>query len=121
MIGEANEMFELVIEDNSKTVSIGSTVTYVAVLTNKTSETYDLEHGIPLITLYVAPKGEYVNVGVGSTLVKTQITCNEKISKQINVDFEEAGIYVVKAFASFSINGTDYKIEADSVEIQVFE
>lgn len=114
-------MFELVLEGHSGNIAAGESVTYVAELINHTATTYDLAHGIPLIAIYVVPKGKDVTVVAGSTLVTTRLSANEKLSKQICVDYEQSGIYLVKAFASFSIDGTNYKIEADSMEVCVFD
>ncbi len=114
----ANDDFSLSIVNPQTVISVGEQVTFCAELNNLTDRHFRLEHGFPLITLYIYPEGEPPQEGIGATLTSSEMEAHTSIEKMLNTQILEAGNYVLRAFCVFSVNGTDFYLE-DSVPLSV--
>lgn len=115
------ESFSLSIKEPKTTIYVGENVTFTAILENNSQYGYVLKHAIPLITLYIYPEGSVPQEAVGSTEVQSNLGANEYITKSINIQPTEAGVYYLRAFCSFAIDGNDYYIDKDAIKITVID
>lgn len=110
--------FELI--NPALNVRCGEKADFAARLVNKTENEYLLQHGFPLITVYVYPDGEAPKVGVGTVLIETTIKPYENIDKSIHVKFDEPGEYILRSFCVF-FGGAEFYYETEPVTIHVSE
>lgn len=110
--------FSLSIVNSETVVTANETITFVAVLKNSSSNKYTLQHGIPLIGMYIHAPDEEHEGYVHTSLVETKISENESITKSANFKFTEKGKYILEAFSSFSVNGREYRL-TDTIQLIV--
>ena len=119
-ITEESFTFEVINPETE--IKAGETVSFTARLTNLTNRNLVLEHGMPLISLYIQPEGKTFEKGIiGSTLVRTTLRAHQYTESEIHVEVAEAGNYVLGTYCCFEVNGKEYRYECDDILINVTE
>ena len=120
----AENAFELVMDFAQKTVGVGETVTYHAILKNNAHETYTLL--CPLKPIYISVvKAEEVNEEnpVFASSTEIDIAPHGQVEEFYEFTPDEEGTYILKAYSAFTIEGKestkDYFYECKEMEIIV--
>ncbi|MEG2814123.1 MAG: hypothetical protein RSA79_05940 [Oscillospiraceae bacterium] len=115
------DLFDIVVDNPQTSIKAGEKVTYTAKLVNLTDKKYTLEHGEPLIALYICNVNNKTEEAVGSTLVSSVLEPNGNIEKTINVQLLETGEYTLRAYCTFKTDGQEYRLNYDDILITVVD
>lgn len=118
-VNPTEDSFEFAIIDPKTEIKVGEKVNFTARLTNLTDRDFVLDHGIPLIVLYIRPAGDTSEEGIGSALVQTTLEAHQYTEKKINIQAVEAGDYILRAYCSFDIGEQEYRYECDDISIKI--
>ena len=114
------ESFTFEVVDPETTMKAGEPALFTVRLNNLTNWDLVLEHGAPLISLFLVPDGEAAQTGiVGASLMQTTLKAHQYAEEEFQIDASEAGNYVLVAFCAFEINGKQYRYECDDILISV--
>lgn len=116
--------FSLVMDYAQTTVRVGQKVTYRAILKNNSENVYTLDHTQKIIYISVVKASEYKDENiVAASDSQTNIAPHGQIEEFYEFAPTEKGEYILKAFASFSIDGKDgikeYMYECEEIKITV--
>lgn len=111
--------FEFNIDVPKTEMKVGEEVCFSAKLTNLAERDFILEHGTPLIVLYIRSANDSSEEGVGSTLVQTTLNAQQSIEKKVDFKAEKAGDYLLRAYCSFNIDGKEYRYDYGDVSIKI--
>lgn len=114
-------MFQLVIENPQTVISVGEKVTFTARLTNLTNKRYTIEHGYPLITLYMRGVDDNTQEGAEAVSLSSVLEPRGNIEQTAQVQPEEAGEYRLRSSCIFRMDGKDYRLKCEDVPITVVE
>ena len=115
------DSFELTVTAPQTEIIVGEEVTFTAKLTNLTDKDFILNHGIPLIVLYVRPAGDTSKEGIGAALVQTTLKAHQYTEKEINIQAAEAGDYVLRTYCLFDIDGKEFRYECDDIIVKILD
>lgn len=120
--------FSLIMDYAPVTLEVGDKITYKAILKNAEHESYTLEHAADIIHIYVVKPENYMDpeahMALSDAVVsESEIAPHGQIEAFCEFRPTEKGEYILKAYTSFSIEGSkttkSYFYECDEIKITV--
>jgi len=108
---EDDEMFSFLITPMLDEISVGERVTFVVKLTNLTDETIVFRHALPLISFGIIAVDDETPWAIGATSFQDSFSSNGYFERTLNVEPIEAGEFIVRAVAYFSVGSREFHFD----------